>query len=739
MNEELMLNARNEYLALPQEEQNKYLAQLADAYGQDFVDAFTSFMETGNFPKFASQVTTTPEFPAGELKEIPGRANGYERTMEEVAASLNTEHAPVYEAIVSMGNELNAAPPIKQQEMMDQLASARGQEFSEAIYYTFTHPDFCEYIAKEAQSFFDTLAGNFSQSKDQVGSLLKIGNFSETLSKGVLSYATKGKPGNFSILESVALLTNIARRNFSENGELAEAIMELGEGDVSPEGAETLAENIEQYADGDTADVPAQIEEIAAQADDVPPTQQAEQKDMGCKDMSQRDFARGKGRSRAGRNAALVGAGLLGAGAGTTAAYAFNPGARGFINGVGSSIKGLAKKYNPFGRATVAVNPSDIDYAGTIGRKIVDHGDTTIGRVDLANDYAGTIGRPAPVPNVSDYDYAGTIGRTAPKAAPAPVVNPSDIDYAGTIGRTPAQKIIDHGETTIGKNYNLIDHGDTTIGKIVDHGDTTIGAPAPAPTSAPDAVANPGLLAQAQGFVQKYPWQTGLAAAGAAVGIGAGIYGLKKLHDKRKTQQALKAAQGPDRKPAFFSESEDNIATAGGPAPADTTGVGVGAVDDQTVMREKEQNNAMLDAVIERYKSLQTEEAKAEMLNDMQQLLSPELVQYIIARAEGEDFSETENGEVPPEAPAPEGVAPMQQPAAEAESGDLDKYEELSKQLLGQYEENPIGKVVAAEAPVAVATLPEGAPVAATEGGTTMAEDYEREPVIDKYEEMGLI
>ena len=249
----------------------------------------------------------------------------------------------------------------------------------------------------------------------------------------------------------------------------------------------------------------------------------------------------------------------------------------------------------------------------------------------------------------------------------------------------------------------------------------------PKATTTVETVATPGLL----GKVAEVVDHPAAKVAGAALLVAGGAYAAKKIADRNKTAKAMKAAG------AF---SENDIATSA-PAPAtEPAPVETAPVDDQTVVREKEQNNAMLDAVIEKYKALQTEEAKAQMVAEMQQLLAPELVEYIIARAEGEDFSEgtTGEGEVEPKAVA-DGINPAESPAAEAESGDVDRYEVLSKELLGEYEENPIGKVVAAEAPQAVATLPEGAPVAATEGGTTMAEDYEREPVIDKYEEMGLL
>lgn len=434
--QETMIKAREEYLALPEEGKNSYLGQLTSVYGQDWVDAFKMFMENGDYPKFADAVKVTAELPSGVVQE-PGVSmeEGYARSDDDVAASLSIEHAPVYEVVKAMGDEYHMATPEVKEKMIERMGSARGNEFSEAVKFTFENKDFCEYIARETQSFFDTLSREFSESNDQLGTISNLGNFSEEISNGLLSYSTKGKPTNFSVLEAVALLTGTARRNFSETGALADALATLGEGEVSEEAAETQAENLVAYKN-----------------------------------------------------------------------------------------------------------------------------------------------------NTSD---------------------------------------------------NL-------------------------------------------------------------------------------EEKIAKAAENLEDKKDMSDDADETDA----------------------VIREKEQNNATLDSVIEKYKALQTPEAKAQMLEAMQQVLDPELVDYIVKRAEGEDFSE--DGEKEPEAEVKEEKVEgtVEDSVAVGEEGDVDRYEELSKKLLGQYANEPKALV---DAPVAVSTLPEGAPVATAEGGVTMAEDYQRDDIMDQYEKMGLV
>ena len=437
---ETMIKAREEFVLLPEDAKNAYIGQLTEVYGQDWVDAFKMFMENGDYPKFADAVKVTAEFPSGVVAE-PGvsMAQGYERTPADVAASLNVEHAPVYEVVKAMGDEYAMAVPEMQDKMIEKMGTARGEEFSEAVRYVFDHPDFCEYIAKETQNFFDTLSREFSESKDQMSVLNNVKDFSEDISNGVLAYTTKGKPTNFSVLEAVALLSGVARRNFSENGALADALQELADGALTPSEADTMAKNIDDAVSPETK---KELED-AAVVDDVTEKE-------GTKDMSEEE----------------------------------------------------------------------------------------------------------------------------------------DVETEET---------------------------------------------------------------------------------------------------------------------------------------------------DEAAIREREQNNAILDAVVEKYKALQTPEAKAQMLAAMEQVLDAELVDYIVKRAEGEDFSEEE--EKAPEAPSAEQEVKADENPEVGAEGDVDRYEVLSKQLLGQYANEP--KVVSA--PVAVSTLPEGAPVATTEGGVTMAEDYQRDDIMDQYEKMGLV
>lgn len=450
MDEKVFMDAREEYAALSPEDRANYLNMLIEQYGQEWVDAFTSFMETGNFPKFAEAVKSIPEFTPGVLNEGGTTlAEGYERTPEQVAASLAVEHAPIYETVKAMADEYQMATPPKQEEMIKRMGDVRGEEFSEAVRFVFENRDFCEYVARETQSLFDTLAKNFSEAKDKRAILNKISDFSEGVSGGVLDYVTSGRANNGSVLESLALVSSIARRNFSEEGDLADAIETLGEGEVSEEAAETVAENIVAHKDNDSDNVEEKVEAAAE---------------------------------------------------------------------------------------------------------------------------------------------------------------------------------------------NMV------------------------------------------------------------------------ADEAAKSEEGVKSDM-----------SEDGEAS-------------------EVEVREKEQNNEMLDAVVEKYKALQTEEAKAAMVEAMKEYLDENLVKYIIERAEGEDFSEDsekvdEVKEDKEEAPVSAVEAPM-----ESEEGDLDRYETLSHELLGEYAGNPeASALVASTAPQAVATLPEGAPVASTEAGVTMSEGYERDELMDKYEGMGLL
>lgn len=427
-----MLQAREEYMALPPEERNKFLAQLSEAKGQDWVDAFTSYMETGDLQRFEDAVGATAEFPSGVIAE-PGisRETGYERTPDEISQSLAIDRAPAYEVVNTMAQQYIAASDDTKGQMLLALENSKGEEFSEMAHALFTSPDFCEYIARETQNFFDTLAVDFSESNRKGETLAGVADFSETISNGLLDYVSTGRPSNSSILEASVLLAGTALRNFSENGELADALQELSDGALTPGEAAHMAENIEGA---------------------VSPEAEEELKDAAASD----DIAEG------------------------------------------------------------------------------------IGVKDMSEDIE----------------------------------------------------------------------------------------------------------------------------------------------------------------------------------------------DDVAISREKEQNNAMLDAVVEKYKALQTPEAKAQMVEAMKGLFDESLIDYILRRAEGEDFSEDEDE-----------TEPVLMEEAEAiQKGDVDNYEELAAELLGAYTSNPtVAKVIASESPVAVTTLPEGAPVAATEGGVSMAEDYQRDDLIDQYDQMGFL
>ena len=453
MDEKMFLAARDEYANLSTEDQSAYLNQLTEKYGQDWVDAFKAFMETGDFPKFENAVKTIAELTPGVVQEGGTTlTENYERTPEQVSASLQVEHAPIYEAVKGMADQYALATPDTQEEMIEQMKDSKGEEFSETVKLIFADRDFCEYVARETQSFYDTLAKNFSEDNKKSDVITRLGDFSQSVSNGLLDYISHGRPGNGAILESMALIGATALRNFSETSDLADAIQTLGEGEVSKDAADTVAENIVKHKDNDSDNLEEKV-------------------------------------------------------------------------------------------ATAAQN------------KETDEG-----------------------------------------------ADPSD---EGTPASTE---------------------------------------------SAPE--------------------------------------------------------------------------------------------EDPDVIREREQNNQLLDAVIEKYKGLQTQEAKNAMIEGMKQVLDPSLVEYILRRANGEDFSEDEPKEPKAEGETDEAaVSPTPEaPQTSEVEGDVDRYEDLSKKLLGEYVGNPdAAQAVVANAPPAVATLPEGAPAAVAENGVTMGENYERNELMDHYQEAGLL
>lgn len=448
MDANLFAQAREQYMALPIEAQAQYLNTLIQTKGQDWVDCFTKYLEEGNFSEFETNIAKLDCGPVTEGGTT--LAENYDRTKGDVIESMADEDqsCPIAELVETMGEEFRALPEEKKEGMLDKLEDAEGKEFSEAIAIAFSNRDFCQYVAKETQSFYDTLAHEFSESSNKKQILSNVSmNFSEGVSDSILDYVSGKMPKNFSVLQTAGLISAVVRRNFSENGELADALQELSDGALTPPEAEQMATNVEA---------------------------------------------------------------------------------------------------------------------------------------------------------------------TAPEA-----VEP-----------------LKEGAAT------------------------------------DDAVEN--------------------------------AVATKEDFDDGETGTEVESIQ-----------PEESIADA---------------------TREKEQNNLLIDALVEKLKGLQTEDAKAALIADMKNVLPEETVDYVVARANGEDFSE----EVPNQAEQAISEQPTEE-EVQAAMPDQNKYEAMADQLLGPdaYTTSPVASVTTSGAPIATATLPEGLPV--SEGGTTLAEDYQRDNIIENYQKLGLI
>ena len=447
MDANIFAQAREQFLALPPEAKAQYLNTMIENKGQDWVDCFVKYVEEGNFSEFETNIA---KLDVGQVEEGGTTlAENFERTKEDVVESMadQDQSCPIAELVEKMGEEFTALPEQKQEVMLQQLENAKGQEFAEAVAIALGNRDFCQYVARETQSFFDTLAHEFSESNNKKAILKNVSmNFSEGVSDSLLDYVSGRMPRNFSVLETVGLISAVARRNFSENGELADALQELSDGALTPPEAETMATNVQATA-------PEAVEPLKEGA------------------------------------------------------------------AVDNAVEGEA-----------------------------------------------------PAPH-EDFDDGG-----------------------------------------------------------------------------------------------------------------------------------------------------------------DATGTEVSSIQPADAVREKEQNNYLIDALVEKLKALQTQEAKDALIADMRVTLPEETVNYVIARAQGEDFSE----EVPNQAEQAISEQPTEE-EIQAATPDNNKYEQMASQLLGPdaYSSSPVASVTTAGAPIATATLPEGLPV--SEGGTTLAEDYQRDNIIDNYQRLGLI
>lgn len=251
-------DAKREFLDMSINDRAKCYDDLVKSCGQDFSDAFVNFCAGAiDFSELESNIA---EFEEGKVEEGgTTREEGYDRTMEDVAESMD---CPIADTLEAMAEEYNALTEPKKEEVIGAIAQAKGEEFSQKVRAIFEDLDFSQYLAKETQVFYNVLGKEFSQSENKMNFLKGIGDFSES----VATYATGVKPSNFSIIESAVYLYDVAMKNFSENGELADALQELADGALTPPEAANMAANIEAAA---SPEAQSEIVEAAKEDDKV--------------------------------------------------------------------------------------------------------------------------------------------------------------------------------------------------------------------------------------------------------------------------------------------------------------------------------------------------------------------------------------------------------------------------------------------------------------------------------------
>lgn len=248
--------ARVEYGQLSPEDKAAFITSLEPNYQTDWITAFKAFLEDGDYARFESQ-TGIAALPVGQVHE-PGmtREEGYQRDASDIAESSGEDYTPIKDLVKDMGDQYLIATPEVQEQYIKKITAAKGASFAENVAMCFSNRDFCEYIAQETQNYYDALAKNFAEAKSKSQFITKLGEFSEQKDLGgaVMEYITTGIPKEFSVLESVGMLTELARRSFSETGTLASAIEDLGEGEVTSDASETVAENLIDKIDDDIVD-----------------------------------------------------------------------------------------------------------------------------------------------------------------------------------------------------------------------------------------------------------------------------------------------------------------------------------------------------------------------------------------------------------------------------------------------------------------------------------------------------
>lgn len=251
-------DAKREFLDMSINDRAKCYDDLVKSCGQDFSDAFVNFCAGAiDFSELESNIA---EFEEGKVEEGgTTREEGFNRTIEDVAESMD---CPIADTLEAMAAEYNALTEPKKEEVIGAIAQAKGEEFSQKVRAIFEDLDFSQYLAKETQVFYNVLGKEFSQSENKMEFLNEIGDFSES----VATFATGVMPSNFSIIESAVYLYDVAMKNFSENGELADALQELADGALTPPEAANMAANIEAAA---SPEAQSEIVEAAKEDDKV--------------------------------------------------------------------------------------------------------------------------------------------------------------------------------------------------------------------------------------------------------------------------------------------------------------------------------------------------------------------------------------------------------------------------------------------------------------------------------------
>ena len=537
-NKNLLESSRTEFLNMSVKERSSYIDELTKARGEDFSQKFLKYVcGQVDFSELEDNVAALEVGPVEEGGTT--LAEGYERDPQDVVASMkdcDCIPTPISDAIERMADEYEVLPEEKKEAVIDAFEKKGGADFAEKVRAILSSRNFAEFIGKETQNFYDTLAHEFSETNKKGAFIQQLGNFSENVSSSVVDYAVEGtRPGSFSILQSAVYVADFAVKDFSENGELADALQELSDGALTPPEAQNMADNVEAATSEPVQDELVKAAEVDNAAEAV------------ASDMSEEEKKQNIWKA----NAALLD----------------------------------------------AIEDKMIQLPN--GKR-----ESELAKLDNLRKQFG----------IARVAHAGGMVGTLTPVAPLGVA------------------------TWVGSNFYRKGMVDPQIGRL------------------------------------------------------AKEYGFSEVGDDE-------------------------------------------AKEERDVVREKEQNNPMLDALVEKYKGLTTDAAREAMKADMEALLPKETVDYIVDRAMGEDFSEDEegNGEVD----ASKAPVTEENPAA-LPTPDIDRYEELSKTLLGPdaYSVNPAVVEMAAQAPSVGSTLPEGAVV---QGGTTMAEKYQRDSLEDRYQSMGLI